>query len=71
MSASTIKVENLSTGRWIWARVRYAPASHVATVTPKANLLRGTRYRVAILTGIKDQSNNRLLSVRWTFRTRP
>ena len=51
------------------AAVSYNGGSKTATLNPNANLLPGTKYRVALSGGIKDTAGNPLAWTTWYFTT--
>ncbi len=71
VSGSTLRLKNLTTGRWVNAAVRYNSASNMATIDPSRAMIRGNRYAVYATSGIQDRSGNHLRSTSCTFRTAP
>jgi subtilisin family serine protease len=69
VSATTLRLRNLSTGRWVRVRVTYDPARRSATIDPSRWMFRGQRYAVYALSDIRDGSGNRLRATHWTFTT--
>ncbi|GAC1538071.1 MAG: hypothetical protein NVS2B9_04520 [Myxococcales bacterium] len=58
-----------SNGHRVRARVRVRSGSRVATLTPLAELRRGTRYRVRPVSSITDKDLNPLPRTAWSFTT--
>jgi Big-like domain-containing protein len=58
-----------ASGTAVPATVRYDAAGRTATLDPTPTLKAGTRYRVALTTGIRDAAGNRLAATAWTFTT--
>ncbi len=69
-SATTIRLKNLSTGRWVKARVTYDQASMTATIDPSLWMIPGRRYAVYVSTAIRDGSGNHLFGTHWAFAVR-
>jgi hypothetical protein len=70
VSATTVRLQNLSTGRTVRVRVlRYDVGTRTIILDPYYRMAAGTRYRLSIRIGIKDLSANRLVTQSWTFRT--
>ena len=70
VSASSLRLRNLSTGRWVRARLHYDPTTRTATIDPSLWMIPGRRYAIYATTGIRDGSGNRLLATHWTFTVR-
>jgi subtilisin family serine protease len=71
VSGSTLRLKNMSTGRWVSAKVTYNAKKHSATIDPARSMFHGRRYKVFVLNGISDPSGNKLTTTDWSFRTRP
>jgi subtilisin family serine protease len=69
ISASTLRLKNLTTGRWVNAKVTYSASTRTATIDPTLLMYRGNRYAVYATSGIRDLAGNRLAATNWSFRT--
>jgi subtilisin family serine protease len=69
VSRTTLRLKNLTTGRWVTARVTYNATTRTATVDPALSMFHGHRYAVYASTGIRDLAGNRLAATHWSFRT--
>ena len=67
VNATTLRLRNLSTGRWVSARVSYDPIEFRATVDPRLWMIPGDRYALYASATIRDVSGNRLLATHWSF----
>ena len=70
VSWRTVRLRNSVTGKWVAAQVRYAAASHSATIDPVLRMYGDTTYEVVVLRGISDIAGNRLPAAHWSFHTR-
>jgi subtilisin family serine protease len=70
VSTTTLRLKNLSTGRWVRARVTYDQATTTATIDPTLWMLPGRRYGVYVSSAIRDGSGNHLIAVHWAFAVR-
>jgi hypothetical protein len=70
-STSTLRLRNLTTGRWVNVKVTYSPSTHSAIIDPILWMFRGERYAVYVLAGIRDTYGNALLATHWSFKTSP
>jgi hypothetical protein len=71
ISRTTLRLKNLTTGRWVTARVTYNAATRTATFDPALSMFHGHRYAVYATSGIRDLSGNTLAATHWSFRTTP
>lgn len=71
VSRSTLRLLNMTTGRWVRVRVTYDASTFTATIDPPLWMFRGARYAVYVVSGIRDASGNHLLATHWSFRTSP
>jgi subtilisin family serine protease len=70
ISTSTIRMKDLSSGRWVTIRVSYTASTRVATITPSTRLASNHSYRVtvgAVVTASSGTPLSRAYIV--TFRT--
>ena len=71
VSAATVRLKNLSTGRWVRVKVTYNPMTATATIDPRLWMFRRARYAVYVSADIRDGSGNRLVPSHWSFTTGP
>jgi subtilisin family serine protease len=69
VSATSLRLKNLTTGLWVSTRVTYSPSTRMATIDPNLSMLRGNRYAVYATSRIRDLSGNTLAATNWSFRT--
>jgi Bacterial Ig-like domain/Abnormal spindle-like microcephaly-assoc'd, ASPM-SPD-2-Hydin len=70
VSARTVTLTDVRTGRKVTVRVSYSTGTHVATLDPTTRLGAHRRYVVSLTSGIRDAAGNRLTTAAWTFTTR-
>jgi len=71
ISWRTFTVKKTSTGQGVTrVIVSYNSLTHVATLNPKANLARNTRYTATLSSLIIDVDGNRMSTTSWRFTTR-
>jgi subtilisin family serine protease len=69
VSAATLRLKNLTTDKWVKAKVHYDPRTRTATINPVLWMFTGQRYAIYVLAGIQDGSGNHLLASHWSFTT--
>ncbi len=70
ISASSLRLKNLATGRWVKARIVYHPTTLTAIIDPTLWMVPGRRYAVYLSAAIHDGSGNRLIASHWSFSVR-
>ena len=70
VSAVTLKLRNLRTGRLVTVTVTYDSATHVATINPASRLMAGTWYQIKVKSGIEDAAGNNIATRWFRFKTR-
>jgi hypothetical protein len=71
VSAATLRLKNLATGKWVRTKVSYDPATKTATIDPALWMFSSRRYAIYVLSGIRDGSGNHILATHWSFTTGP
>ncbi|HEY7735422.1 MAG TPA: S8 family serine peptidase [Candidatus Limnocylindrales bacterium] len=71
VSGATLRLKNLTTGRWVTTRVTYNASTRTATIDPALSMFHGHRYAVYASSRIRDLSGNALTATHWSFRTAP
>ena len=67
VTGSTFRLTNAATGALVQARITLSADGRTATLTPRAKLPAGQRFRVALTDGIRDVAGNRLVGLDWGF----
>jgi subtilisin family serine protease len=67
VSSTSLRLKNLSTGKWVNVRLTYDPATMTATINPTLWMFPGRRYAVSASSAIHDGSGNRLRATHWAF----
>jgi subtilisin family serine protease len=67
VSATSLRLRNLTTGRWVRIRVTYDPQTFRARIAPRLWMIRGNHYAVYATSAIRDGSGNRLAATHWSF----
>jgi len=70
VSASTLRLRDVRTGRKVALRLRYDAATRTAYINPIYRLAELRWYRVRIRAGITDLAGNTLAPEAWRFKTR-
>jgi subtilisin family serine protease len=71
VSATTLRLKNVATDKWVKIKVTYDARTSTATIHPLLWMFPGQRYAIYATTGIHDGSGNRLLATHWSFTTSP
>jgi len=71
VSATTVRIKNLSTNRWVRVKVTYNAATTTVTIDPRLWMFRHERYAIYLSSNIRDGSGNRLTATHWSFTTGP
>ncbi|MEO8228485.1 MAG: S8 family serine peptidase [Chloroflexota bacterium] len=69
VSATTLRLKNLATDKWVKVRVRYDARTSTATIDPVLWMFPGRRYAIYATSLIRDGSGNHLLATHWSFTT--
>jgi subtilisin family serine protease len=70
VSATTLRLKNVATDKWVKIKVSYDPGTSTATIDPVLWMFPGRRYAVYAMAGIRDGSGNHLTAVHWSFTTK-
>lgn len=71
VSATTLRLKNVATDKWVKIKVTYDARTSTATIDPVLWMFPGRRYAIYATTGIHDGSGNHLLATHWSFTTNP
>ena len=58
-------------GRIVPASVTFTPIERTVRITPSAELVPGTKYRLSLSSAIVDWSGNHFAGASWSFTTAP
>jgi hypothetical protein len=67
VSASSVRIREVTTGTYRSATVAYDDATHKATLAPSSLLTPGRTYRVSLSSAIKNADDASLDATSWTF----
>ncbi len=71
VSATTLRLKNVATDKWVKVKVTYDAGTSTATIDPFLWMFPGRRYAIYATSGIHDGSGNRLVATHWSFTTKP